>query len=158
MNRKKIQREKVVPIIDVSVRELCQQPYSNHPKGCPNYGRRLTCPPQAKLWSEICDLGTATWVFWTRFDLGTHRERMKARHPSWSRRQLDCCLYWQGTARKPLREFIQVSLSQVSGLFLTMCPEAMGINVTQTMRKIGIELEWPPEKWTYQVAMGGWLL
>ncbi len=153
-----IQRQKIVPVIDISVLKLCQQQYPNHPKGCPNYGKRLTCPPQAALWHKVCDLGVATWLFWTRFDLAEHRERMKVKHPDWSRRQLDCCLYWQSKAKKPLREYMKTTWAQIPGFFFAMCPEAMGINVTQTMQNIGIELEWPPEKWTYQVAMGGWLL
>lgn len=31
----------------------------------------------------------------------------------------------------------------------------MGINVTETMKELGITLEWPPQKWTYQVAIAG---
>lgn len=153
---KEVEQIKLVPIIDVSVRELCQRPYPGHPKGCPNYGKRPECPPQARLWREICNLGLATWVYFTRFDLAQHRERMQLKHPDWTIRQLDCCLYWQNTARKPLKSYL--AIPNLPGFFQTMCPEAMGINVTETMRQIGVELEWPPEHWTYQVAMGGWLL
>jgi hypothetical protein len=42
--------------------------------------------------------------------------------------------------------------------FATMCPEAMGVNVTATMKEIGIQLEWPPKRWAHQVAMGAELL
>jgi len=152
----KVHQQKIVPVIDYTVRGLCQRPYPNHRKGCPNYGKKLTCPPQVALWGEICDLGLATWLFFTKFNLAEHRARMKQKHPNWTRRQLDCCLYWQQGAKKPLKEHLK--LWAMPGSFTTICPEAMGINVTETMKQIGIILEWPPETWTYQVAMGGWLI
>lgn len=155
----KVSQAKITPVIDVSVRQLCRKPYPNHRNGCPNYGCRPACPPEAKLWVDVCDLGTATWLFWTRFDLAAHRERMLAKHPKWSIRRLICCLYWQGTARKPLLDYLKTDLKRRPGFFATICPEAMGINVTETMKQVDVILEWQPErKWTYQVAMGGWLL
>ena len=152
----KINQKKISPVIDISVRKLCKRPYPNHPKGCPNYGKKNGCPPGANLWTDIYDTNIATWVFWARFDLAAHREKMTVKHPTWSRRQLDCCLYWQSKARKPLYDYLKTW--DFPGFLISKVPEAMGINVTETMRKIGIELEWPPEKWVYQVAMGGWLL
>ena len=35
------------------------------------------------------------------------------------------------------------------------CPEAMGVNVTETMKNVGIILEWPPETVTYQIVIAG---
>jgi len=37
----------------------------------------------------------------------------------------------------------------------TFSDEANGVNVTATMKKIGIELEWPPREYAYQVAVLG---
>jgi hypothetical protein len=34
-----------------------------------------------------------------------------------------------------------------------LVPEAHGLNVTATMKSIGIELEWPPKTVTYQIAL-----
>ena len=34
-------------------------------------------------------------------------------------------------------------------------PEACGVNITETMKKIGVNLEWPPRSVTYQVAIAG---
>lgn len=148
--------KKAPPVIDEGVRFLCLRPYPNHPKGCPNFNKKDTCPPKIKLWQEICDTRLATWIYYTRFDLKSHVERMKSKHPDWSDRQLNCCLYWQNSARKPLKEYIKEN--RIPGQLITMCPEAMGINVTATMKNIGIILEWPPVNWTYQVAMAGWKL
>ncbi len=41
---------------------------------------------------------------------------------------------------------------------ITVVPEAMGVNVTETMKRVGIELEWPPVNVAYQIAMGGILM
>lgn len=37
----------------------------------------------------------------------------------------------------------------------TYCPEAMGVNVTATMKNLGVTLEWPPQKVVYKVAIIG---
>jgi hypothetical protein len=79
---------------------------------------------------------------------------MKHKHPGWSDRQVECCLYWQGTVRKFLREKAQKFLHSYAqanpkfvdrGIRYTEGPEAMGVNVTATMHNIGVELEWPPK-------------
>lgn len=145
-------------VIDHSVRDLCRRPYPNHPKGCPNYGKKDECPPRAPLLEKVLDLSKPTCVIWNQFPFGDHVERMRSKHPDWSRRQLECCLYWQGTARKQLRQKVfQWYAYQPDGYeWITLyCPEACGLNVTATMRNMGIELEWPPERFTYQVALIG---
>lgn len=152
-----VHQQKIVPVIDYSVRGLCFKPYPGHKRGCPNYGK-VGCPPIAPLWDKHCDLSLATWVFWKRFNLAEHRKRMKLKHPNWTTRQCKCCLYWQKGARKPLIEHIEKW--KTPGFFTTIRPEAMGINVTETMKQIGVTLEWGPSPitWLHQVAMGGWLL
>ena len=32
-------------------------------------------------------------------------------------------------------------------------PEGAGINITDTMKRVGIELEWPPTTKTYQIVL-----
>lgn len=149
--------KKIVPVmLEMPAGELCQRPYHGHPHGCPNHGR-AGCPPLAPLWIEHCDIGLATWVFWKRFNLAEQRERMLKLHPDWKKhpRKQECCRYWQKGARKPLKEVL--GKWAMPGFFTTICPEAMGINVTETMKQIGVILEWPPDTWSYQVAMGGWI-
>ena len=41
------------------------------------------------------------------FDLHSYVEKMRQRHPSWTETQLLNVLYWQGTARKKLKEHIK---------------------------------------------------
>lgn len=152
----KIRVIKVTPIIDKSVRLLCMRPYHNHKKGCPNFNNRKTCPPTVPLWDEVCNIRLATFIYVTRFNLEEHVEKMRVKHPNWSEYQLACCLYWQSKARKPLQKYIKDHT--LPGMFMTICPEALGINVTETLKHVGITLEWPPKHYAYQVAMSGWKL
>ena len=147
--------KEVFPIIDPSVRLLCCRPYPGHPKGCPNFNHRANCPPRAPAWNEVFDVTRPTYCIVNRFDLAEHVERMKALHPGWSLRQLECCLYWQGTARKDLRVGIVEFKKSHPDYIVEECPEAMGVNVTETVHQVGVLLEWPPKKYVYHVALAG---
>jgi len=147
------------------VRILCTRPYPRHPKGCPNYGKKYGCPPQAPLLINLLDLARPTWVIYNRFDLGKHVAAKNEKHPKWSSAQLYSCLYWQGTARKELRALVKAFLhtrftspppALRKNLVVLMCPEATGVNVTATMAAVGIHLEWPPIVYAYQVAVAGY--
>ncbi len=118
-------------VIDVKLREICKSPYYNHPKGCPNYGVKKGCPPQALLFHKIYDLSYPVYVIYNAFDLEAYAEKMRKVHPGWA------------------------FLSMHPGYEVNTCPEAIGVNVTQTMESIGILLEWPPVHKTYQVAIAG---
>ena len=148
-------------VLDPKVRELCCRPYYNHPKGCPNYNKRSSCPPKAPLLNEVIDLSQSVWAVWVSFNLAAHRERMRAKHLKWSKRQLDCCLYWQGTLLKELRGQVanfctmQLLYKVCDNLEALYCPEAMGVNVTATLESVGVKLEWPPEKIVHKVALVG---
>lgn len=143
------------PIIRPEVRALCRRPYAGHPKGCPNWKRRATCPPRALLLGQVLDLSQPVYCVFNRFRLATHVRKMRAKHPEWSERQLRCCLYWQGTARKQLRAKVDRFLSENPGLSPVYTPEACGVDVTATMAAIGVQLEWPPISVAYQVALVG---
>lgn len=157
-----IERAKVV--VDPSVRDLCRKPYPGHPRGCPNYGKRGNCPPQALLLNEVVDLSKTIWVVWVEFNLEWQRNRMRWKHPKWSIRQAECCLYWQAGVRAELcREIIreQIALARATGIKASKLigievPEAMGVNVTETMKSIGVELQWPPDKIVRKVGLIGY--
>ena len=142
-------------IIDKSVRGLCVRPYTNHPKGCPNFGKRVTCPPQVRMINEVFDISKGFWIVWIDFDFKSHCDKMKRKHPNWSQRQIECCLYWQGTANKMLRKSVVDMVYYLDGWQVSYCPEAMGVNVTATMKNIGAELEWPPKNIVRKVALFG---
>lgn len=146
---------KCVPVYEPEVRHLCAKPYPGHPRGCPNFGKRPMCPPQEPLLYDVFHRIGEFWLVWNRFDLGAHVARMREKHPDWSERQLYCCLYWQPRARKALAAQIREFRIIHPGLKITTCPEAMGVNVTATMRAVGVTLEWPPITSAYQVALAG---
>lgn len=149
---------KVDPVLKKSVRGLCTKPYPNHPHGCPNWNQRDACPPKAPLLGDVIDLTEPVWMICNAFDFGSHTKRMRSRHPEWAVRQVECCLYWQGTARKQLRSKVADFLGaqpKGSNLLVLNCPEACGVDITATMASVGIDMEWPPEAIAYQVALIG---
>ena len=101
------------------------------------------------------DLAQPAFAVVHEFDIAAHFERMPAAHPTWSDRQLRCCLYWQGGARKIWKAGIKEFLWSHPGHSAVTCPEAMEVNVTMTIRLAGVELERPPVKVARQVALCG---
>jgi hypothetical protein len=148
---------KVVPVIDHKVRALCLHEYPGHPKGCPNFGMRPDCPPMAPFFEEVYNMDAPFFAVVNSFDLGDHVDRMRAKHPGFSDRQLYCCLFWQPKARKQLRLKVAEMMKKVGWLGLTVefNPEAMGVDLTATLADAGIALEWPPRKIACQVALFG---
>jgi predicted metal-binding protein len=156
MNRTTIVQQ-VNPVIDYEVTKLCVRPYHGHKKGCPNFNKKKGCPPNSPKFDQIYDIDQPIFAIINRFDFSKHINRMKDLHPGWSQKQLECCLYWQPKARKSLNDAIWFFNANISNIHYSVerCPEAMGVNVTETLKQIGIELEWPPKTVTYQVALAG---
>lgn len=145
----------VHPVINYTVRDLCKKEYHNHSKGCPNWNKKSGCPPQAKKIVDIIDLNNSVFAIWNRFNIGEHISNMQIKHPEWTEYQLRCCLYWQGRARKNLKGCIEEFKYWYKGYVILICPEANGVNVTATMQQIGIKLEWPPVRYSYQIVLAG---
>jgi len=143
-------------MLDFPPGKLCSSEYPNHKHGCPNYGKRPTCPPQASIINE--QFPGQWWAIWNKFEFFNHTERMRKAHPKWTDRQVANCLYWQGRARKCLKielgrfRTIERLMTEPDAEFETV-PEARGVNVTETMKLVGIDLEWPPKYFTYQVGL-----
>lgn len=147
---------KISPVLKKSVRKLCFQSYHNHSKGCPNWNNSDLCPPKAPLLGAVIDLRKSVWLAYNAFDFGAHVACMREKYPEWSDRQVECCLYWQGTARKQLRVRVATFLDGVTSKHhILYRPEACGVDITATMAAIGIEMEWPPKTVAYQVALIG---
>ena len=140
-----------------SPRAMCILPYKNHKKGCPNYGKKPDCPPHVPMFDQIFDLSKPIYAIFSTYDLLSHTEKMKIKHPHWTETQQLNVLYWQGTARKSLKENIEKfnKIDREKGYYSTTSPEAMGVNVTQTLENAGIKLEWPARKTVYKVAFAG---
>lgn len=141
----------------LSTRSLCIKEYKNHKYGCPNYGKRSDCPPNAPMFDEVFDIKQPAYAIFSTFNLGQHVKMMREKHPQWTETQLLNVLYWQGTARKYLKININsfVANYREKGYYVTTSPEAMGVDVTETLKRAGITLEWPARELVYKVAMAG---
>jgi hypothetical protein len=138
-------------IVDPQIISFCAHPYDGHKKGCPNLGKKVTCPPFHKMF--VPDMENPMYAIINEFPLYTHVERLRLLYPSWTERQLYCCLYWQPKARKQLQAEIKRFLNDHADYSVDTCPEAGAVNVTETLRLIGISLEWPPRYRAIQVAI-----
>lgn len=145
----------VKPVIDYTVRKLCINPYPGHKKGCPNFGKKDGCPPESPRFADVYNLSKPVYAIINKFDLKGHVQHLKELYPKWSQKKLECCLYWQPKARKQLSQHIKYFLNNHSDYRIERCPEAMGINITDTLKNNSIDLEWPPKQYAYQVALAG---
>ena len=115
----------------------CTHPYYNHPWGCPNFPK---CIKKYTDFSVVAD--QYKWYAVTEsFDLKSHAKMMKEKLPHWTERQCRNPLYWQGSVRKRL---LNKALAVGGNVVLTI-PEACGVNVFETMSKVGIILERKPD-------------
>jgi hypothetical protein len=145
----------VTPVIERRVRSYCRLPYPGHPRGCPNLGKRAICPPKAPMFDKIIDTSKPIYCIYYKFDLKSHVEKMRARHPDWSDRKIRCCLYWQGTARKQLKLKCDYFLQDYPDYLILTCPEGNGVDIDATVKQIGIELQWPATDYAYKIALAG---
>ncbi|KKN09200.1 hypothetical protein LCGC14_1048950 [marine sediment metagenome] len=141
--------------VDMEARRWCLLPYPGHSKGCPNFGKRRTCPPMVPEVGHLFDLSGRMWFVFMPFDLGAQAAKMRGRHPEWSERQARNCLYWQGTVNKALRMYATFFASRQPGSIVTYCPEAMGVHVFDTAEAVGVPLERVPMRLVRKVAMVG---
>ena len=137
--------KEVKPILNYNVISLCRHPYYNHKNGCPNWNKKEGCPPKVKMYDKVYDLSKPIYIIYNEFDLKSHIDNLKIKYPIWSIHQLKCCLYWQPKARKQLDKQISEFKKQFPEYVIDKCPEAKGVDLSATMKTLGIDLEWPVE-------------
>ena len=122
----------------------CKHQYQDHPNGCPNYPRCIVKFPDFASIKEKYQW----YAIVEEFDLLRHMKIMKEKHPRWSERQCRNPYYWQGGVRKRLRERAEECkewfCQGYSDVIILTIPEACGVNVFETMEKVGIILEKKP--------------
>jgi hypothetical protein len=143
-------------VVDYRAREWCKLPYPDHPKGCPNYGKKPACPPNAPLINEFIDLNKTIWFVVVKFNLGEHTKRMRIKYPNWSDRQARCVLYWQPRVNKRLKYLCKSYSEGIENSVYTTCPEAMGVNVIQTSKTLGIPIHSRPKDVVYKIGLIGY--
>ncbi len=142
--------EPVVVVIDLGrSRAWCGRPYVGHPKGCPNFGRKPQCPPIVGLFEKMYQKKVR--VVAVGMDFEEYLKQRKNKFPKLSDRGLRNPLYWQGHLRAELKKLVRENVEE--GEEALLWPEAMGVDVTRTCKKVGIILEWPPKNWVYKVAV-----
>ncbi len=142
--------------INMKTRDWCKLPYPDHPKGCPNYGCVLRCPPQAPLIQNFINLNKTLYLIVVEFNFAQHISKMKSLHPNWSDRQARCCLYWQNSVNKELENACTLFKWSHPEMITTRCPEAMGVNVIATAQLAGIPIEVKPTTKVYKIALAGY--
>ncbi len=142
-------------VLDMGAREWCRLPYHNHPKGCPNFGKRSTCPPQAPLFQDFIDISKPMLLVVVGFKLREHIELMRHKHPGWTEYQLRCVLYWQGGVKSILKRAVKSALRVYPHMVSTDCPEAMGVHVIDTAKHWYDNIKWIPEDIAYKIAICG---
>lgn len=152
-------RTQEVCLLDVviqaeQVRNACKCPYRGHPKGCPNYNnpKRPTCPPKAKLYDKAYDLRKPVHAVVVTMNFDKHVAKMASNPKLKTEAQRRCCLYWQEGLRSRLRERCKAFIKEHPGYVADLCPEAGGVNVIATLRKVGIRLQVPPRNIVSKVA------
>jgi hypothetical protein len=135
---------------DSTTPSLCRLPYSWHSRGCPNYGVKGGCPPHTKPFEYRFE--PEARVVAVRFPIAEYARLRKLEHPDWTSGQLRNLRHWQGHLRSCLREYLSsVELSRQDRILLT--PEGMCVNVFETCKRAGLELEWPPVNYVCCVAL-----
>jgi len=124
-----------------STSEWCHLPYQDHPRGCPMFGKKGVCPPNARHVSERFDLSKSLYLVHSEFNLLEDIERRRKNNSTATERQLRCVLYWQSKSRKQLEERTRWAVSALDLTEFTYCPEAMGVNVFATARISGLHLD-----------------
>ena len=130
----------------------CELPYPGHKKGCPNYER---CSKLPRI-GEYFDLTKPHWFAVIPFNLHRHVSKMINLHPKWSERQCRCVLYWQNGVKSQLDTFCQFWIwGRGENLIWHKIPEAMGVNVMLTMKRMGQPIEIKPKFLVRKIALIG---
>lgn len=139
----------VTACVDKKISNLCLTPYYQHSNGCPNFGKKIGCPPQAEFFPQIFQ--SQIFLAVVIFNFENYLKLRKKQHPAWSERALRNSRHWQGHLRAVLRNFIKEKT--LPGYTALLNAEAMGVNLTKTCYRAGLQLEWPPRKKVCVVAV-----
>jgi hypothetical protein len=155
----------IVPVQPVllsanALHELCAWPYRKHAKGCPNFGHKRGCPPNARPLGLVLDLAQPVEAAILAFDLAGFAREMRAYHVHWTDSMCRNSRYWQATVVKRLRDAADVRVRErrkhgEPAVHVVAVPEAHGVNVTETCRLVGVTLEWPPVNTVHKVMLVG---
>lgn len=120
---------------------LCTQPYFNHNNGCPNFGVRDDCPPNVKHISEEFEMDSIH-ILLLEFPLNDYYLQKKVIHPDWTNSALINPRHWQSYVRARMNREWENVKEDYSGYEMIRNPEGQGVNVEETLKLVGIEMDW----------------
>jgi predicted metal-binding protein len=131
----------------------CTLPYPKHKNGCPNYGHRVTCPPQVGYFLDM--FHPEVYLALLRFDFKEYLSEKKRLHPDWTERAIRNPFHFQTHLRAELSKSTEALLSkpEYQNYKCLYNAEGMGVNLHLTSRLVGVELEWPPKDNMYRIAI-----
>lgn len=127
----------------------------DHPHGCPNYGKKEDCPPNSKKIDEFIDLTKELWFIVVEFDIGAHEKKQRIKHPNWSKKQCRNSRHWQNGVVARLLEACRM-FCMGYGFVFTDRPEAMGVHVIRTAKKVGVPIKSRFKDTVYKIALVGY--
>ena len=139
----------------LSPRSMCVRPYKNHKYGCPNFGKLPTCPPNIPcMYDQIFDISDVYAVV-TKFYLEEYFNKRREKRPDLAEGQIKNIRIWQPIAIKEndyaISEFYKENPSK-SDYVSTRLLECMGVDVMNTMKKVGVVIKFPVKEYAYRVA------
>lgn len=140
--------------IDYKVRDYCRLPYPGHPEGCPHFGKRKECPPQAPLLEHFIDLSKPHYFIIVKITYDHTIEGEKPHNPSKERSWLT----WELHAESVLEKHVQKFQKSHPGTVFTLHPSAVGVDVFKTAQNVGIPLEPTLQDTFHKIALIGYPL
>lgn len=153
IERERIFTGPVEAVCDPKMIAHCRDKYPRHPKGCPNWGEKIGCPPKVRFFPNV--YSKEVYIAAVKFNFADYLSLRRRDHPNWTDRALRNPLYWQGHVNSELEQLMFKHLSthpEITGE-IVLSPEAMGVNLFETCAKAGIYLEKTPTHFAYKVAL-----
>lgn len=138
-----------------SPRSMCIKPYKNRLNGCPNFGKLSTRPPNIPcMYDQIFDISDVYAVV-TKFDLMTFFQNRRNKRPDLAEGQIKNLRIWQPITIKEndyaIAEFYKEN-PNLSNYISTRLLECMGVDVINTMKNVGLDIEFPVTDYVYRIA------
>ena len=166
-----------MPWIEIAKKDIVfdhkVQTYCNNPNfKCPNYGHSWACPPEAPYLEEKIKQFERFFLIYIKYDVDKEKEK-NFRQYEFMRAKIEeeisnfiqnntieynaIQILWDGHCRLCEKEGKRCTIDeQLPCRYpdeIRYSMEAIGINVTETVRKIGLEIEWPPRNHIYRFGL-----
>ncbi len=135
-----------------SPRGLCVKKYHNHRRGCLKYGEKEICPPKIPMYDQVFDMSKDIYLIDTPFRIGDHYRKRRELQPTWTEYEIKNSRHWQNGVISQHEAEIEKFYNIYGREYIAITPEALGVDVTATLKEVGIYLEWPPEEITHRIS------